>query len=552
MLTALSIRNIILIESLDLQFQQGLCVLTGETGAGKSILLDALGFALGGRGSSRLLRAGASQGSATAIFDITHHHAILAMLEEQGITHDGELILRRVLYENGKSRAFLNDAPVSASFMAALATKLVEVHGQHDAKGLLDPSTNRNALDQFSDHATLLDEVHQAYHRYRDAAQEYETVQSKQHESEAQLDYLRFVVSELEQLAPVAGEEEALETKRKRLMHKEKETDTIKETIALLDGDVTLEQRIRQAQGGLARQVDLIPEFSSIMDMLERSAIELGEGLAALEKLLQETDEEDEPLEVIEERLFALKNTARKYNVPVDGLVDFCTQTQEKLSLIDNADSHLEALKQTMDHAQAAFIKSAEALSKSRQEAALKLEEALYKELVPLKMENTRFKVAMETLPEHLWSAKGVDAIHFTASTNPGAPLAALSKIASGGELSRFMLAMKVVLQQASSVPCMIFDEVDTGIGGAVADAVGKRLQCLGASLQVLVITHQPQVAAKGHYHFKITKQQQKDTTTTSVSILTRKQREDEVARMLAGAKITDQARSAALSLLGG
>lgn len=551
MLTALSIRNIILIDKLDLRFGSGLCVLTGETGAGKSILLDALGFALGGRGSTRLLRHGQKQGSATAVFDVSAKPSICQILEGQGIEASDELFLRRVIYEDGKSRAFVNDSPVSAGFLAQVAEQLIEVHGQHDQKGLLDAATNRSILDQFGKLEPQVQKTKDAFYAYRELAEELESLLNSKNNAAAEQDYLRHVVNELELLNVQAGEEETLDSRRKVLMNKEKLIEAVNAASSILSGDVTLDDRIREAQGVLLRNAAFCDAFSEVVETLERSALELNEALGALEQSLTDIDEGEESLEATEERLFALRAASRKYNTSVDELPAYCEKMQQKLDLVSNQEQRTGELEKQVQQARQAYVQYASELSKARGEAALRMREALHKELVPLKMENTRFEVVLETLMEPLWSPFGVDKVQFMVATNPGAPLAALAKIASGGELSRFMLAMKVVLQETKSVPCMIFDEVDTGIGGAVADAVGKRLEMLGQKVQVLVITHQPQVAARGGYHLKVTKTQGKEATSTSVAVLSENERKEELARMLSGAQVTEQALAAAESLLG-
>lgn len=547
MLKSLTIRNIVLIESLDIDLESGLCVLTGETGAGKSILLDALGFVLGARGNSRLLRQGAKQALVAGTFDISKHSLLMPLLDEQGIVYEDELVLRRTLTEDGKNKAYINDIPVSIQLLKQVGELLVEVHGQHEQRGLLEAKYHRHLLDAFGELGQGLSDTYQAWQQ---AAQELAAKKEAQEQALREEEYLQHVSDELQQLAPEAGEEEILVQKRTLMMQHEKHLAILDEVVQSLTGGQAVEESIRSAQRILMRRSDDSPAFEGIIDTLERASIEVNDALEALQHLQHELDPDEQTLEQVEERLFALKAAARKYRVSVDELAGYHQEVTDKLALISGQGQQLADLEKAVADAKGHYIKQADILSKSRKKAASELEKQVLEGLEPLKMGQTEFVVEIETLPEEQWSAFGKDKVQFIASTNPGSPLASLVKIASGGELSRFMLALKVVLAKVKSVPTLIFDEVDTGIGGAVADAVGKKLRALGKHHQVLVVTHQPQVAAQGQYHLKIEKHQAENTTHTTVAVLEQQERKQEIARMLSGEEVTEEARAAAERLV--
>ena len=552
MLKNLFIRNIILIDKVDITFSDGFCVLTGETGAGKSILLGALGLALGKRVAGNVIRAGQSQASVTAVFDASKAKSVNEILTDAGLDSEegDELYLRRVIYSDGKSKAFVNDSPVSISLLSKLAENLIEIHGQNDHRGLMDAKTHLNILDQYGDLGEILVKTKLAFDSYKSLYNELEELSKAKEKAKENQDYLQYVLKELEDIAPSAGEEEKLAAKRNRLINRDKLIEAINLSLdALQSGGA--EKAISGAQNILSKSSDMHDDFEEVVETLNRAHIEISEAISSLQSISSSVDLDDENLEAIEERLFAMRSMAKKYNVDVDGLAGYCEQIREKLGLIENADIKLGQLEADLVEAKARYLEQAKSLTDARILAAKSLENALHKELAPLKMENTRLQVNIEAVDEDSWSAHGVDKVAFLASTNPGLPFAQLTKIASGGELSRFMLAMKVALSNVTSPPVMIFDEIDTGIGGAVADAVGKRLEKLGGKLQVMAITHQPQVAARANSHHKISKQQQEDNTFTNIVPLSIKQREEELARMLAGSKITGEARAAAAKLLG-
>ena len=550
MLIQLSIRNIILIHQLDITLQAGMCVLTGETGAGKSILLDALGFAIGDRASAKLLRSGEQLGSVTAHFDISHRHDIADLLHAQGLACEGqEVILRRTIDAQGKSKAYVNDQPVTAIWLKGLGEQLIEVHGQHDQRGLLDSKTNREALDNFGQLTACLKDTAEAYQTYRRAKREQEELIALHEKAQQEQDYLRYIYQELQTL-DVTADEATLAQQRQRLMHQEKINHALDHAYDLLAGNQPLERTMVAAQSELHKFIEIEPAFKTIIDTLERAVIEINEAQESLERFMHKRPAGEESLEKIEQTLFALRGASRKYHVPIEGLEAFRDETLRKLNQLDHYDITRTEIDAALAAAREHYGHCAKILSQRRQSAAVQLEKKIMSELQALKMESTRFQVQIDTLPEANWTEAGTDKVTFMASTNPGSPLALLSKIASGGELSRFMLAMKVALSDVKSIPTLIFDEIDTGIGGATADAVGKRLKMLAGRLQVLVVTHQPQVASKGDLHIKITKHQQRDTTFTNLEILTQDKRLEEIARMLAGQQITPEARAAAGKLL--
>lgn len=552
MLLHLSIRNIVLIESLDIPFSTGLCVLTGETGAGKSILLDALGFVLGDRGGQKLLRHGAAQGSVAAEFEVEHSSAVAALLEDQGIEAAAPLVLRRVVYADGKNKCFINDVSVSVMLLKTMGELLVEMHGQHEQRGLLEPATHRAIIDAYGDLGAQLLQVKASYQTWQESRDKLESLLAAQAEAAREEDYLRHIAGELRQLAPETGEEEELAGKRTLLMSREKLASTLESALAELTGNRNVESALLAAQRILVRNSAVAPEgcFDQAVEALERAAVEVHEAIESIEKIAQDMEGGEDRLEAVEERLFALRAASRKFNLPVDALGAYLEEIEAKLALLSNQQADAALLASQAAEARARYIAVASHLTEARKATALKLEQALLAELAPLKMGNTRFEVACEPYTEKEWSVQGMDKMYFLASTNPGSPLAPLAKIASGGELSRFMLAIKVVLADVNAVPTMIFDEVDTGIGGAVADAVGKRLKSLGAHVQVLVVTHQPQVAAKGMMHLKVQKEVKEGVTSTAVIVLSITERKEELARMLAGEHITHEARAAADKLL--
>jgi DNA repair protein RecN (Recombination protein N) len=557
MLTQLSIRNIILIESCDISLKSGLCVLSGETGAGKSILLDSLGLVLGARADSGLIRSGEAQGSVSAEFDISGNMEAGLILAELELEPADTLIIRRAITADGKSRALINDQPVTVTALRKIAETLVELHGQHDQKTLQDAVLHRAMLTDYAKLADIQKIVAANYQIWVSRKNAIAELLAEVERATREQEYLRHMRGELKALNPQAGEEEALTTARIAMMQSEKMFDVLNEAIGELNHGKGVIGSLRGAQRTLTRSAltSSSETFAPIIEGLEKAAIEAEEALYALEKIGQEAEFDPRKLEEMEERLFALKAAGRKYNLPVDELVNLRDQVEEKLAVIDSQEHKLASLKQGENEAKEEFLKSARELSAKRKKAAGVLEAAIEKELAPLKMEGTRFRVRMDTLSEAEWNPSGIDYVQFECATNVTKEAkdiiySSLGKIASGGELSRFMLAMKVALSSVGSVPTIIFDEIDTGTGGAVADAIGKRLAELGKTSQVLVVTHLPQVAARGSQHLLIKKQEKNRKIVTQVTELAGEQREEELARMLAGEIITTEARKAAQKLL--
>lgn len=553
MLSELTISNIVLIEQAGIVFDKGLCVLSGETGAGKSILLDALGLVLGGRADAALIRKGAAQGSVTAEFSIEKNAALSALLSELEIEARDSLLIRRTIGSDGKSKAYANDAPITVAALRRIGEQLVEIHGQHDQRTLQDTIIHRNLLDEYGKLLPARVKVSDAYYQWKAAKQQLADLLAEIEKAERERDYLQHMQKELAQLAPQPGEEEQLAGERTRMMGSEKLFEVLGSVIGELNGKDVL-GALRSAQKTLVRS-PLTAGLAAIIEGLEKASIETEEALYALEKIGEESTFNPQKLEAVEERLFALKAAGRKYNMPVDELSRLHEETDQKLQRLNKQSGESTKLEKQVKEAEAAFVKVASDLSAARKKAALRLEKSITSELAPLKMEGTHFRVAISPLEKDGWNESGMDAVAFECATNvsKGAKevhFSPLSKIASGGELSRFMLALKVALSSVRSTPTIIFDEIDTGTGGAVADAIGKRLAVLGESAQVLVVTHLPQVAARGSQHLLVSKQEKAGHIHTRVESLSPKAREEELARMLAGAKITDEARKAARKLM--
>lgn len=556
MLLGLAIRDIVLIERLDLVFGNGLTVLTGETGAGKSILLDSLGLALGARADSSLVRQGVDKGMVTARFFLDMAHPARQLLQDRDLVcEDDDLVLRRVVNADGGSRAYVNDQPVSISILRALGDMLVEVHGQHDERGLLDSAGHRALLDTYGDLADLTSAVGDAYGQVRAAEKALAEAESALALARADEDYLRHSLAELDALAVVAGEEQALAERRALMMQGEKLAGSLSEIHQdLLDGagvDASLRGILRRLE---RLETDTDDLLSPVIAAFDRATIELAEGLAALEQVRTALDFDPVEAEHVEERLFALRALARKHKCQVDDLLALRSTMVDRLEQVEVGDKRVEACRAAVDRSGVLFRKTVMALRTARIDAAIRLDRAVNAELPPLKLEKARFRTLIKELDEGDWTAEGGERVVFEVSTNPGAPFGDLIKIASGGELSRFILALKVSLASQMNVATLIFDEVDRGIGGATADAVGERLERLAEEAQILVVTHSPQVAARGAEHLMIRKSDQDAgglvTTIIDVTALDVTSRREEIARMLSGATVTDEARAAALRLM--
>jgi len=550
MLVSLSIRDVVLIERLDLQFEAGLSVLTGETGAGKSILLDSLGLALGARGDAGMIRAGADRLSVSAAFAPPATHPAWSLLADQGLdAPSGEpLVLRRVLTRDGRGRAFVNDQPAGVALLRALGENLVEVHGQFETHGLLNPGTHRTLLDAFGVPPELLAATATAHAAWGEAKRAKTEAEERLARARAEEDFLRHACDEMAALAPVPGEEEALAERRRVLQHGGKLIEAIETAQAEL---ARAEAPFTAAARALERAHDVAGDmFSPVLDGIERARIECDEALAQLAPLAADIDLDPSQADAIEERLFALRALARKHNVTVDALPALAEDMAERMRALDDGAAGLAKLARAEAQTHQAYIEAARALSRARAAAATALDTQVSAELPPLKLDKARF-VTEVAADEATASAYGIDAVRFLIATNPGTPPGPLGKIASGGELARFMLALKVVLAHADPVPTLVFDEVDAGIGGATAAAVGERLARLAREAQVLVVTHSPQVAAQGAHHLKVRKDGA-DAVATTVEPLTDAARAEEIARMLSGATLTDAARAAAAALLNG
>ena len=555
MLLGLTIRDVVLIDRLSLAFRSGLCVLTGETGAGKSILLDALGLALGRRAEAILVRPGAEQAMVAAEFAVGGNHPALSILNQAGIGSDlaGTIVLRRLVAADGRSRAFVNDAPASVGLLRELGDTLVEIQGQGEQRGLLDPATHRELLDAFADHDDSTAMLAAAWREWRAAREQADAAARRLAESRAEEDLLRHNHAELEAAAPESEEEERLASRRLLLQNAERLGETIAEAIGELDGEAGAQRALARALRRLERMRD---RAQGLLDPAiaagDRAAAEAAETLAALSQAAQSLQFDPRALEQVEERLFGLRALARKHGVSVVDLPRMLATMTEQLAAIDTSAEGLAALEATTVAARERFIAVAAAVGRAREAAAHRLDQAIGAELKPLRLDKARFRTVLSPLAESEWGEHGCERVHFEVSTNPGAPFGPLARIASGGELSRFMLGLKLVLSGTSSVPTLIFDEVDSGIGGAVAAAVGERLQRLGARLQVLVVTHSPQVAARGAHHWRVAKRQAERMTVTRVEELDANTRQEEIARMLSGSAVTAEARAAAASLIAG
>ena len=560
MLAQLAIRDIVLIDRLDLSFEAGLSVLTGETGAGKSILLDAFALALGGRGDGGLVRAGAAQGQVSAAFDLPADHAARRLAREQGLDVEGDLILRRVQMADGRTRAFVNDATVSVQTLRALGAALVEIHGQHADRALVDASAHRSLLDAYGGLGAQAGGVAAAFRRWRALEAEQAEEAARVAKARAEADYLRHAHEELTTLAPQAGEEDALAARRTAMQQAEKVAGDLREAHEELSGEGSPISGLAATLRRLERRRPQAPELIEPPSRALDAALDALEAARqALEDALEAADFDPAELERVEERLFALRGASRKYSAPVDALAALAERYGADLAALDAGEARLAQLGRDAVAAKAEYDAAAAALSAARAKAAKALDAAVMKELAPLKLDRARFTTMIES-DAAAPAAEGIDRVEFWVETNPGSRPGPMMKIASGGELARFMLALKVALAERGSAPTLVFDEIDTGVGGAVADAIGQRLARLARGVQVLAVTHAPQVAAKADAHLRISKgdasgakpAKKAGAVATRVEPLADGARREEIARMLAGATITDEARAAAARLIEG
>lgn len=547
MLRHLDIRDMLLIDRLALDFAPGLNVLTGETGAGKSILLDCLGFVLGWRGRAELVRSGATQGEVTAQFDLPTDHPARQVLAEAGLPVADELLLRRVNASDGRKTGYVNDRRVSGEVLRRLSDTLVELHGQHDDRGLLNPRGHRALLDSFA--ALDLAPLRAAWAARRQARADLASAQAALDKARAEEDFLRHAVAELDDLSPQPGEEAALDSARRAMQAAERIRGDVATALAALGPDGAEGAMVDASRWleGAADKAD--GRLDAPLAALSRALVELGEATQGVEDALTALDVDPQRLETTEERLFALRALARKHDVLADDLPGLADDLRDRLSRIDAGAQGLAGLDRAVAQADAAYAAQADAVTLARRDAATRLDAAMAAELAPLKMERAVFQTDVTPAEP---GPDGQDMVAFTVATNPGAPAGALDKIASGGELSRFLLALKVCLARGNDALVLIFDEIDRGVGGATADAVGRRLARLAEGAQVLVVTHSPQVAARGGAHFRVAKSVSDGMTTSDVAALDDTQRVDEIARMISGDRVTDAARQAAQALIAG
>ncbi|WP_337266976.1 DNA repair protein RecN [Oryzifoliimicrobium ureilyticus] len=553
MLIQLSIRDIVLIDRLDLAFDAGLSVLTGETGAGKSILLDSLSLSLGGRGDGSLVRHGEDKGQVTAVFDVGANHAARRFLRDNGIDDDGDLIFRRIQSPDGRTKAYINDQPVGVQLMRQAGQLLVEIHGQHDDRALVDTGAHRALIDAFAGLSEDTAEVGRLYKSWRDGERALKAHRERVESAAREADYLRSSVEELEKLSPLDGEEDELAEHRQKMIKAERIAGDIAEAAEFLNGNASpvphiaslvrrLERKSQEAPGLLEETVSLL---DAALDQLSNAQMEV-------EAALRRTEYDPRELERVEERLFALRAASRKYSVPVTELPALAERMIADLADLDAGEEKLTRLQADVDAAAAHYWVAARSLSEKRLHAATALAEAVMAELPALKLERARFSVEIKSSEESA-GPEGIDLVEFHVQTNPGTRPGPIMKVASGGELSRFLLALKVALADRGSAPTLVFDEIDTGVGGAVADAIGQRLKRLSAKVQVLSVTHAPQVAARAATHLLISKgpvTEGSERIATRVAAMAEKDRTEEIARMLAGASVTEEARAAARRLL--
>ena len=550
MLVRLSIRDIVLIDRLDIDFGSGLAALTGETGAGKTILLDAFALALGARGDAALVRQGAEQGQVIAAFELAKNHPARRLLADNDLAEEDELIVRRVQFADGRTRAFVNDQPVSVQVLRALGAALVEIHGQHDERAFVEAATHRALLDAYGGNEAAAAEVGRLWGARRERQAAVAAHRAEVERAEREAEWLRHAVEELSGLAPQAGEETSLAARRTAMMQAEKVAEDLRTTFESVGGPQSPVPPLATAVRRLERRAAQAPALiEPAVKAIDAALNALEEARAHLEAALRVAEYDPRELERIEERLFALRAASRKYNVPVDELAALARRYEADLALIDAGAERLAALEEEAQAAAACYREAAEALAAARRAAAQKLDQAVNAELKPLRLERAEFSTDIESEAE---GPAGLDRVEFWVRTNPGTRPGPLMKVASGGELARFLLALKVVLADRGSAPTLIFDEIDTGVGGAIADAIGMRLARLATGVQVIAVTHAPQVAARADRHYLISKDAlaKGKRVATRVAELEADRRREEIARMLAGAEITAEARAAAERLI--
>jgi len=554
MLRHVQVRNLVIVQELSLDLPTGMAVLTGETGAGKSILIDALGLALGGRTDKGMIRPGCDTAEVSAVFDLEEHPGVLEWLEAQELASDGECILRRVLAREGRSRAFVNGRPVPQRLLRELGEQLVEIHGQHEHQRLLRPSVQRQLLDAWAGHDELLQEVATAHAEWQGRKARYEELRAQTEERAQRMDYLQFQIGELERLRPIMESLHSLEQEQKRLANADELGSEVNRLLDLLqEADGSIQAGLTRAALDTERLAgNLAGELAPAAELLESARIQVEEAVSLLQEFGSRIEHDPQRLAEVDRQLGELHDMARKHRTEPERLPRLLEELESEFALLENAESSLAELERQLESSREAYLQACTSLGESRRKAAARLSKKLTASMQELAMEGGRFEIGVEELPEDTGKAHGLDEIRFLVSANPGQPLAPLARVASGGELSRLSLAIQVATADIGTVPTLIFDEVDVGIGGAVAETVGRLLRELGKRRQVLCVTHLPQVAAQGHAHFQVSKERKQKSTRTRITPLDQEARIREVARMVGGSRITPQTLAHAREMIAG
>ena len=551
MLKSLSIRNIVLIDSLDVDFSDGLVILSGETGAGKSMLLDSLNLLLGERSDSSLVRQGTDKLSVTGVFEVTKENKIYEIAKQYDLDIDDDIIIKRVITADGKNKILFNDQIITLKLLKELAQNLVEIHGQHDSQGLLNPATHCEILDNYGKYNKEQQAVADTFETYKQALKNLEEKKSLLSKAKQDKENLKHWLDELQKASPQKGEEEKLRNRRSELMNAEKILDKLNTAYTCLNGRDSVVDNVSKAYNAISKANEIVNnQYADIEQNLENTLYTLNDVIEQIQTKSSDISLSQNEIDNIETRLFLLKDLAKKHQTEIELLPEKMQELKESLESLQNGEEDIKDLEQKVKHLREEYIKASETLSCCRKKIAKELDKNIMQELTPLKMEKAVFQTSIKEKAENLWTSNGWDSVNFEISTNPNTPLGPLNKIASGGELSRLMLALKVHLAGKNSQETLVFDEIDAGIGGATAEAVGERLSRLAKKEQVFVVTHSPQVASFGDENFKVSKHTKNNVTTTTLNKLTPKEKLEEIARMLAGEKITEEARAAAQVLL--
>jgi len=552
MLTHIHIWNFAIVEQLDIEFESGLTVLTGETGAGKSILLDALNLALGDRADSSVIRHGSDKAEISVSFSLHDAAEALNWLVEHDMQSEDECIIRRTISRNSASRAFINGIPATVQQLRELGEMLVDLHGQHEHQSLLQREVQRRLLDDYANHKELLSQLSDSFQNWQDLQTQWQRLSTANRDRDSRLELLRYQIQELESLNLQAGESESLEAEHKRLANASNLLQTAQQVLATLEEneDNAVQQALAECQGDISELIRVDDRLQAISELLNNALIQVQECVSELRHYADNLELDPEHLQEVEQRLNAMHGLSRKHRVEAEALVALLPALQQERDDLEQADIKLDGLQKQIQQARDTFVKCAARLSQSRNKTARLLSEKISDAMQGLSLQGGKFEIRLEAVPEERWNALGCEQVEFLVSANPGQPLKPLQKVASGGELSRISLAIQVITAQAARIPTLIFDEVDVGIGGRVAEIVGLQLRALGQQRQVVCVTHLPQVAALGHHHLQVSKQTGKDTTITEIKQLDNQQRIDEVARMLGGIEITDQTLSHAREMI--